>query len=144
MVEDRPEGPFLRVLDLGIAKALQADGPELTAKGTTVGTLQYMSPEQALGRRVDGRSDLYALATVLYVALAGRHPLALTWTDLGAAMAGIVREAPTPLDAPGVYPWLAAAIMKGLGKRPEDRHADAAAFRAALEGPGTVSGPATR
>src|SRR5207237_259289 len=63
------------VTDFGIAKAAQeASASQLTTEGMVVGTPHYMSPEQATGERVDGRSDIYALGVVLYQMLAGTPP----------------------------------------------------------------------
>jgi hypothetical protein len=73
----------LMIVDFGIARLLEDNSPRLTAQGETVGTLSYMSPEQAMGIDVDGRSDLYSFGCVLYELLAGRppfiaeHPIAL-------------------------------------------------------------------
>lgn len=68
-----PRG-HLMIVDFGIARLLEDNSPRLTATGETVGTLSYMSPEQAAGIDVDGRSDLYSFGCVLYELLAGRPP----------------------------------------------------------------------
>ena len=70
------QADIVKVLDFGVAKLLaEGDGsPKLTRSGLVVGTLASMSPEQALGDPVDGRADLYSLAAVMYLALAGRKP----------------------------------------------------------------------
>lgn len=64
----------LMIVDFGIARLLEDNSPRLTAPSETVGTLSYMSPEQAAGEDVDGRSDLYSFGCVLYELLAGRPP----------------------------------------------------------------------
>jgi serine/threonine protein kinase len=64
----------LTIVDFGIARLLEDNSPRLTAPSETVGTLSYMSPEQAAGIDVDGRSDLYSFGCVLYELLAGRPP----------------------------------------------------------------------
>src|SRR5690606_18054076 len=79
-LENRPGNPELvKVLDFGIAKVMQGDGigtksPQLTATGQTLGTLEYMSPEQLMGKQLDGRSDVYAMGVVCYELITGRLP----------------------------------------------------------------------
>ena len=68
-----PRG-HLMIVDFGIARLLEDNSPRLTAPSEAVGTLSYMSPEQAAGKDVDGRSDLYSFGCVLYELLAGRPP----------------------------------------------------------------------
>ena len=70
-LEPRPTPDFVKVLDFGIAKIVSrrragSSGPALTAAGQTLGTLEYMSPEQLMGAQLDGRSDLYALGILAY------------------------------------------------------------------------------
>jgi serine/threonine-protein kinase len=78
MVEVREGEDFVKVLDFGIAKIKSGDGgkdaPALTAIGQTVGTLEFMSPEQLRGKPLDGRSDIYALGMVAYEMLTGELP----------------------------------------------------------------------
>ena len=95
LVEDLPEGPVPKVIDFGIAKALDRpliERPEVTAIGQMVGTPLYMSPEQAAGdvSRVDTRSDVYALGVVLYELLTGELPFDVARFK-GAAMQEWVR-----------------------------------------------------
>ncbi|HTE54096.1 MAG TPA: protein kinase [Kofleriaceae bacterium] len=83
-LEPRPGNPeFVKILDFGIAKVMRGDGssgiagdmsPQLTATGQTLGTLEYMSPEQLMGKPLDGRSDIYALGVVTFEMLTGRLP----------------------------------------------------------------------
>jgi len=79
-LEHRPDYPdFVKVLDFGIAKIIAGDlaqGPQLTAAGQTLGTLEYMSPEQLMGKKLDGRSDIYALGMMAYQMLTGTLPFA--------------------------------------------------------------------
>jgi tetratricopeptide (TPR) repeat protein len=134
------------VADFGIARAVgraresatlldqvEADGPAtLTGAGTTLGTPAYMSPEQATGRTVDHRTDIYALGLVAYEALAGEHPFGVrTPREMLLAQ---VEETPTPLDAraSGVPPVLAALVMRALAKDPASRPQSAEEIVAAL------------
>jgi serine/threonine protein kinase len=118
------------VADFGIARSLEEPG--LTQPGRVLGTGEYVSPEQALGRKVDARSDLYALGVVLYEMLAGRPPFR------GAGFADVaarhVRDEPPPIgDArPNLPTGLAALISALLAKAPEDRPQDAATVRTGL------------
>ncbi|MEO8138968.1 MAG: serine/threonine-protein kinase [Gemmatimonadota bacterium] len=116
--------------DFGVARALDASAADrLTETGLSVGTVAYMSPEQAGAGRLDGRSDIYSLACVLYEALSGTPPF--TGPSAQAVMA---RNAIDPVPSlrtvrQGVPQALEAAINKALAKVPEDRFADAAKFR---------------
>jgi serine/threonine-protein kinase len=121
------------VTDFGIARAAAGE-TRLTVTGVAVGTPAYMSPEQALGEReVDGRSDIYSLAVVGYQMLAGETPFKAANTP--AMLVKHVSERPRPLrDRRAEVPaYLAVAIDRALSKHPEDRWADAAEFRDALD-----------
>jgi serine/threonine-protein kinase len=119
--------------DFGIAKALDVASPDrLTESGVAMGTVTYMSPEQAGNERVDGRSDQYALACVLYETLAGTPPF--TGASAQTIMA---RHAVDPVPnirtvRPSVPQALATAIETALAKVPQDRHASITAFRDAI------------
>ena len=130
---DRASGRPM-VTDFGIARAAAGDA-RLTVTGVAVGTPAYMSPEQALGEReLDGRSDLYSLGVVGYHMLAGETPFKASNTP--AMLVKHVSERPRPIRErrPEVPAYLAVAIDRALAKRPEDRWADAAEFRDALDG----------
>ncbi|MGH7620450.1 MAG: protein kinase domain-containing protein [Gemmatimonadaceae bacterium] len=130
---DRASGRPM-VTDFGIARAAASES-RLTVTGVAVGTPAYMSPEQALGEReVDGRSDLYSLAVVGYHMLAGDTPFKAANTP--AMLVKHVSERPRPIRErrPEVPKYLAVAIDRALAKKPEDRFADAAEFRDALDG----------
>src|SRR6185312_6659001 len=74
-LEDRPTPDFVKVLDFGIAKIVSGEGlGGSTAPGQTLGTLEYMSPEQLMGAQLDGRSDLYALGILSYEMVTGALP----------------------------------------------------------------------
>ena len=118
------------VADFGIARALEEPG--LTQPGRVLGTGEYVSPEQALGRKVDARSDLYALGVVLYEMLAGRPPF--RGTGFADVAARHVRDEPPPIgdSRPNLPTGLAALISALLAKAPEDRPQDAATVRTGL------------
>src|SRR5215470_2589238 len=79
-LEERPgQKDYVKVLDFGIAKIIRGDlggnaAPQLTATGQTLGTLEYMSPEQLMGKQLDGRSDIYAMGVLSFELLTGRLP----------------------------------------------------------------------
>ncbi len=107
------------VSDFGIARVTETSGS--TAVGEVLGTAQYMSPEQACGEPVDGRSDLYSLGVVGYFALSGKLPF--DTPDIAALLAmHITRPAPPLLSvAPGVPRRLAQAVDRCLAKDPAAR-----------------------
>jgi len=130
---------FPKVLDFGLAKVtereLRPGSIMLTQEGMVFGTPEFMSPEQAQGKVLDARSDIYSLATILYEMLTGKLPF-----DAKSPMEYIqlhVTKPPVPLDerVPGKVfpPGLGAAIAKALEKKPEDRYASAAEFAEALK-----------
>ena len=108
----------VRVTDFGLATGTSAD--RLTKSGSVIGTAAYLSPEQAQGHEVDGRSDIYSLAVVLYEALTGEVPFT---GPPHAVLYRIVNEppkAPTSLSSQ-IDPELEAILLRGLAKRPADR-----------------------
>ena len=144
----KPENILLQdghalVADFGIALAVQqAGGPRMTQTGLSLGTPQYMSPEQAMGeRQVDGRADLYALGAVTYEMLTGEPPF--TGATMQAILAKVMSaepERPT-LVRKSIPPRVEAAVLRALNKLPADRFATAAEFSAALAGRGTDLAP---
>jgi serine/threonine-protein kinase len=115
------EKGLVKVLDFGLAKLAPLAGLEspqtVTAAGTIMGTLSYMSPEQAEGRPVDGRSDIFSLGAVLYEVASGIRAFE---RDSGiATLAAVLNEQPTPLR--NVPAELAAIISRCLCKNPSDR-----------------------
>jgi len=122
------------VADFGIALAVKAAGGErLTETGLTIGTPEYMSPEQVAGeRQLDGRSDVYSLACVLYEMLAGQPPF--TGATGQAVLAKHVTDAVPPVTTvrPGLSPAVAGALDKALAKAPADRFESAQAFAETL------------
>ena len=128
------------VADFGIARVIQDAGAEkLTQTGMSVGTAAYMSPEQFSGEHVDGRSDMYSLACVLYEMLVGEVPF--TGPNAVAIMARHTMELPPSIQiVRGTVPdELEGAIMHALEKVPADRFATVAQFKDALLGQGATS-----
>lgn len=136
---------FPKVLDFGLAKVTEREmrpgSIMLTQEGMVFGTPEFMSPEQAQGKPLDSRSDIYALAVILYEVLTGKLPY-----EAKTAMEYIqlhVSKPPIPLSqrVPGrtFAPGLEAVVMRALGKRPEDRWSSAAEFAEALKPYSTTS-----
>jgi serine/threonine-protein kinase len=129
--------PVVKVLDFGIAKAIEGErkiDQFETLDGTVFGTPRYMSPEQAAGKPLDHRSDLYAVGIMLFEYLAGRPPF--VDSDAVVVMARHIREAPAPLsaaapDAP-IPPCLEAVVERALAKDPALRWQSAEEFERAL------------
>ena len=119
------------LMDFGIAKALQG-GAQMTRTGTMVGTPEYMSPEQAEGRQIDRRSDIYSLGVMLYQLLTGRVPFqAETPTAVLLAHVMQMPQPPTQLN-PSIPPAVEAVVMRSLAKRSEDRFPTAGELAQAL------------
>ncbi|HEX4291270.1 MAG TPA: serine/threonine-protein kinase [Trebonia sp.] len=116
----------VKIIDFGIARLLADNSPRLTLPAQTVGTIAYISPEQAQGLDVDGRADLYSLGCVLYQLLSGRPPFFSTLP--GALLMMQVMDRPTPLSV--VRPDLPAGLSELVGdlleKEPAARPATAA------------------
>ncbi|UPY37356.1 serine/threonine-protein kinase [Sediminicoccus sp. KRV36] len=116
----------VKITDFGIAKF---GGGELTQVGGVVGTPSYMSPEQALGREVDPRTDLFSVAAILYEILFGRAPFA--GNNMTDTLMRLTGPAPADLGQLAGTP-LGEVLRQGLAKNPEERFADATAFADAL------------
>jgi len=122
----------VKVADFGIAQAISGAQTSLTQAGSVMGTATYFSPEQAQGKQVDPRSDLYSLGCVLFEMLtskppfSGETPVAIAYKH--------VQEAPAPPSSLGVSvpEPLEAIVMKLLNKQPADRYASAEDLRADL------------
>ncbi|MCB9007513.1 MAG: protein kinase [Ardenticatenaceae bacterium] len=130
---DRPgELPIrAKVTDFGLAKLLE--GGIETQSGTFMGTLPYMSPEQALASAsLDGRSDIYSLGVVLYQLATGRLPFDIK-TPTDAVMKHMHETPPQPRHIqPGLPVAVQNVIIKAIAKQPEERYQTAEAFAAAL------------
>jgi serine/threonine protein kinase len=122
----------VKILDFGLARPVQADG-QLTQPGQVVGTPAFMSPEQAWGQPVDGRSDLFSLGCVLYELCTGAPPFG--GSNFTARLTALTVETPVPVRElnPQVPQPLAGLVMRLLEKRPEDRPTSAALVRDKLD-----------
>lgn len=133
----------LKVADFGIAKAAFASG-DLTTTGSILGTMTYISPEQANGAEPDARSDIYSLGVVMYRALAGRPPF-VGDSEVATALKHL-HEEPLPLRSvsANIPRSLDAVIRRALAKDPDQRYGSAAEMRSALQaasgGAGEVPG----
>ncbi|HTO72651.1 MAG TPA: protein kinase, partial [Gemmatimonadales bacterium] len=129
------------VADFGIARAVRAAGGEkLTQTGMSVGTPLYMSPEQAAGESdLDGRSDLYALACVLYEMLAGQPPFTGATAEILVRQHLTVDAPPITNYRPAVPAGVSAALARALAKSPADRFNPVAQFSEALQRPASSS-----
>src|SRR5438876_6298440 len=153
----KPENLFLisddrlKIVDFGLAKLAVAEGPaaeqnglpaatQATAAGIVMGTLGYMSPEQARGKTVDGRTDIFALGAILYEMLSGAS--AFKRGSSADTMSAILKEDPPELPSDSkVPPALERIVRRCLEKQPNQRFQDASDVAFALE---ALSGTATQ
>ncbi len=143
------QGGHALVADFGIALAVQsAGGQRMTQTGLSLGTPQYMSPEQAMGERaIDARTDIYALGAVTYEMLTGDPPF--TGSTVQAIVAKVVTDRPAPIRTTRdtVPEHVEAAVMTALAKLPADRFENTKAFTDALQDgrfTNTTGAPVTR
>jgi len=117
----------VKIVDFGLAKL--GGRSMLTKAGSTLGTVAYMSPEQARGEDVDGRTDLWSLAVVLYEMLSGKRPF-----DADFEQATIFRILNDPaLPAPGIPAPFETFFSRALAKEPASRYTDAGAMAESLQ-----------
>ncbi|MFB6848205.1 protein kinase [Streptomyces sp. NPDC056373] len=119
----------VKVMDFGIARAMQSGVTSMTQTGMVVGTPQYLSPEQALGRGVDARSDLYSVGIMLFQLVTGRLPFEAD-SPLAIAYAHVQEEPPVPSSVNrSLPPAVDALIARALKKNPNERFPSAEAMR---------------
>jgi serine/threonine protein kinase len=147
LIERRNQTDFVKVCDYGIAKAAADeaatgnDSQMLTVQGLVCGTPEYMSPEQARGEVLDGRTDLYSAAVILYQMTTGDVPFRAA-TPIGIVSRHLSEAPIVPSTRRGdtaISAQLDDLIMRGLAKSRDLRPATAAIFRAELEQIGTPS-----
>jgi serine/threonine protein kinase len=119
----------VKVMDFGIARAMQSGVTSMTQTGMVVGTPQYLSPEQALGRGVDARSDLYSVGIMLFQLVSGRLPFEAD-SALSMAYAHVQEEpvAPSSINQ-SLPPGVDAIVARALKKNPNERFPTAEAMR---------------
>ncbi len=127
-----PSG-FLKVMDFGIARLVNPPkGKGLTEAGTSIGTPDYMSPEQLSGAELDARSDLYAAGVVLFECVTGKLPFE-TETTWALVAKHLEEPVPDPRSLNGEVPaGLAEVILRAMAKSPADRYQSASAMHDAL------------
>jgi serine/threonine-protein kinase len=120
----------VKLTDFGIAKVA---GTGTTSTGLVVGTPSYMSPEQALGRPLDGRSDIFSLGSILYEMMTGEK--AFAGQNVTTVMYKIVHEPPMPLAVlqPGLDPAVEAIVLRALAKNPDQRYQNCGELAVELE-----------
>jgi serine/threonine-protein kinase len=130
------------IADFGIALAVSnAGGNRITQTGLSLGTPQYMSPEQATGdRAIDGRTDIYSLGAMTYEMLSGEPPVSGSTSQ--AIIARLLTDRPRPIRSTrsAVPEYLDAAVARALEKLPADRFGTAREFAEALQGRGVTAG----
>ncbi|MFJ9815871.1 protein kinase [Streptomyces sp. NPDC101151] len=119
----------VKVMDFGIARAMQSGVTSMTQTGMVVGTPQYLSPEQALGRGVDARSDLYSVGIMLFQLVTGRLPFEAD-SPLAIAYAHVQEEpvAPSSVNR-ALPPAVDALVARALKKNPNERFPTAESMR---------------
>ena len=120
----------VKLLDFGLAKSIVDSDSDVTKtiEGTVLGTAAYMSPEQAEGKPLDERSDLFSFGAVLYEMLSGNR--AFRGNSPATVLSAVLRDDPAPLQAP---PALKRIVMRCLKKQPAERYQTMAEVKTALE-----------
>jgi serine/threonine-protein kinase len=144
-VGDEPD--FIKVLDFGIARLANPTDSIVTQTGVVMGTPDFMAPEQAQGRHVDHRADVYSLGATAWALLIGKPPF--SGKNEYDVIYKHLNESPRPpsMIVRDVPEWFDAVILRAMAKEPDERFASMADFAKALRGPSDASterGPATR
>jgi serine/threonine protein kinase len=130
--DDDERVDLVKVCDFGIAQLREGPALALTEQGYILGTPEYMSPEQAEGKTLDGRSDIYSVGVVLFQMLTGELPFQGD-TPVKVLIEHIKRNPDPPSQRrPQVDPRFDAICLRAMAKQPEDRYADARAMRRAI------------
>lgn len=143
LVEMTGTSDFAKIMDFGTAQILTDEDLPKKQKGTDVGTPNYMAPEQALGKEIDLRSDLYAVGVILFEMLTGNrpyvaeNPMRVLQMHLRSPIPSIRALEPDL----GISPELERVITKALQKKPSDRYTDAEAFEKELMQSPEAKGP---
>src|SRR5690606_30450228 len=117
-------------LDFGIAKLLEAGGPQLTASRVTIGSPVCMAPEQIQGKPVDPRTDVYALGSLTLLMLTGELPF--PGRSVHALHQHLVAPRPRPSDRMDISPAFDGVVVKAMAREPDDRFASVNDFRDAF------------
>jgi len=139
-----PQG-LVKILDFGLAKltgpletdayaeTVHAEASPHTEEGTVLGTVAYMSPEQADGRKIDARSDIFSFGSVLYEMVSGKQ--AFPGTSKLSMLSAVLHKDPVPVSqaVPDIHPDLERLILRCLRKEPERRWQTMADVKVALE-----------
>ena len=136
----------IRVLDFGLAITPTQKKVAPSGLAGDIGTLVYMAPEQARGKRGDARVDVYALGSILYEMATGHRPFPMEDQE-EAAMARVTGDPPAPCQLnPEIAPELEEIILRAVARQPEQRYPNCEAFKKDLEDPHKVcvTGLATR
>ena len=125
------DGGGVFITDFGIARILSEGSSNITTQGV-VGTPSYMSPEQAQGESLDGRSDVYSLGVMLFELVTGRRPFESD-TPYSIAVMHVTMPPPSPREfEPGISSEIEGVVLRALQKSPEDRYATASELAWAL------------
>jgi serine/threonine protein kinase/DNA-binding CsgD family transcriptional regulator len=129
----------IKIMDLGLAMPIEAREKRLTATGSIIGTPAYLSPEQAQGKKLDARTDLYSLAIVMYELLTGQLPFDAD--DIASILIQQVNKIPVAPSqlVPGLPDWIEEVILRALEKQPDRRYQTALEMAQALTPPTTVA-----
>ncbi|HTL37226.1 MAG TPA: serine/threonine-protein kinase [Kofleriaceae bacterium] len=133
--DPKVEGEVVKVLDFGIAKILSsselANPRELTIMGTAVGTLEYMAPEQLMGGRADGRTDIYTLGVVMYEMIVGHRPFNVAGLELLTVQ--LTEPPPKPSEFVDVPPVVDEILLKCMHADIDERYQDVRLLQRAFD-----------